>query len=515
MNRILALVKRALQTDARQLRGHVIRFLLGAFILWMLFVFQATAGLSTAPGLDLFRSVMICNYLAITVAGTAFFASAITEEKEERTLSLLRMAGVGSTSLILGKWIPRLICAALLLSVQIPFNFLSVTLGGVLWQQVVACYLTLFAHLYLVGNLGLLTSVLMSSTASACGLAFGILVALFILPLILSSLAFAIPNLPLSGVATFVSDAIRSGSAQTQISEILATGANPVMWNFQVISNLVVGTVLLITSWLFFDVLTQNEKEPGSIGLFDRLRRRQGMTRRRRIGSFPIIWKDFQFIGGGTTFIILKFGIYMGLAVAATFLFMRRSSDFAEMLGGMLFGYSIFFLFVELAIVSARVFRYELQEKTWSTLVMLPRSIREIAYEKVLGGLTTTLPLLACMLLGIILLGEEFWEGLGSLLQEFEALLIISYFLLQYLLGLHLSIYCSIVAKWGVWPVAISMAAFIMIASNMVVISFFALGGVSNGWEALVMVGCMITGGITLIMHHMIGDRLQAKAAES
>ncbi|TWT50016.1 ABC-2 family transporter protein [Thalassoglobus neptunius] len=514
MNRILALVKRALQTDARQLRGHVIRFLLGAFILWMLFVYQATAGLSTAPGLDLFRSVMVCNYLAITIAGTAFFSSAITEEKEERTLGLLRMAGVGSTSLILGKWIPRLICAALLLSVQIPFNFLSVTLGGVLWQQVVACYLTLFAHLYLVGNLGLLASVLMSSTASACGLAFGILIALFILPMLLSVLAMETSGF-ISQAASGLANAIQSGSAQSQISEILATGANPAMWNFQIISNLIVGTVFLITSWLFFDVFTRNEKEPGSIGLFDRLRRRRNMTRRRRIGSYPIIWKDFQFIGGGRIFILLKFGIYFGLAVAITFFSLRTNRDIAEMLGGVLFGYSIFFLFIELAIVSARVFRYELQEKTWSTLVMLPRSIREIAYAKVLGGLTTTLPLFACMFLGIILLGEDFWEGLGSLMQEFEALLVITYLLLQYLLGLHLSTFCSIVAKWGVWPVAISMAAFIMIASNMVVISFFALAGASDGWEALVVIGCMITGGITLALHHMIGDRLQAKAAES
>lgn len=97
MNIFLALGRRALQAETRMLRGHLARCLLGGFVLWTLITTRWDLFSRGAPGLDLFRSVSDDNYFFITILGTAFFATSITEEKEERTLGLLKMASVGAT----------------------------------------------------------------------------------------------------------------------------------------------------------------------------------------------------------------------------------------------------------------------------------------------------------------------------------------------------------------------------------------------------------------------------------
>ena len=105
-----------------------------------------------------------------TLAGPLMFATCITEEKEEQTLGLLRMANVGPLSLLLGKLAPRLASALLILIVQFPFTLLAITLGGVGWSQVFAAFCTLLAHVFLIANVGLFCSVVGRRTGSAVGL---------------------------------------------------------------------------------------------------------------------------------------------------------------------------------------------------------------------------------------------------------------------------------------------------------------------------------------------------------
>ena len=48
------------------------------------------------------------------------------------------MAGISPIGILLGKTSPRLIAATMILSVQLPFTFLAITLGGVLTNQILA-----------------------------------------------------------------------------------------------------------------------------------------------------------------------------------------------------------------------------------------------------------------------------------------------------------------------------------------------------------------------------------------
>ena len=108
----------------------------------------------SAPGRDVFRYMCWVNFFLLNLAGVSFFSTVITEEKEEMTLGLLRMAGISPVGILLGKVTPRLLGVVLLLSVQLPFTILAITLGGVAINQILAAYVALLAFAVLMAGLG-------------------------------------------------------------------------------------------------------------------------------------------------------------------------------------------------------------------------------------------------------------------------------------------------------------------------------------------------------------------------
>ncbi len=184
----LALLIRALRVDARSLRPHLIRLGLLATILWLLYLASWQASFMGAPGLQLFSGLTVTNTWFITIVGVTYFASAITEEKEERTLGLLRMADIGGASILLGKWLPRMIGMLSLIVVQFPFTLLAITLGGVTAGQVNAVYVALLLLLVSVGTYSLLFSVICRNTGTAVRLTFIVLLLRWVIPLLAGGL---------------------------------------------------------------------------------------------------------------------------------------------------------------------------------------------------------------------------------------------------------------------------------------------------------------------------------------
>ena len=142
-----------MRVDTRLARTHLIR--LGFALLILLFVVQVQLDIANynAPGRDVFRSMCWVNFFLLNLAGVSFFSTVITEEKEELTLGLLRMAGISPVGILLGKVTPRLLGVILLLSVQLPFTILAITLGGVSINQIFAAYVALLAFAVLMAGL--------------------------------------------------------------------------------------------------------------------------------------------------------------------------------------------------------------------------------------------------------------------------------------------------------------------------------------------------------------------------
>src|SRR5262249_36578238 len=156
----LAMLHRAVRLDARLLRTHLFRagfaWLVYVSLLYTLWISQTLLG---APGLRMFEAMTWLNVVLISLAGVSFFATAITEEKEEDTLGLLKMAGVDPLRILLGETTRRLLGAVLPLLVQVPCPLLAIRLGGLTLGQVVAASFSLTAYTILLANIGLLCSV--------------------------------------------------------------------------------------------------------------------------------------------------------------------------------------------------------------------------------------------------------------------------------------------------------------------------------------------------------------------
>ncbi|MBC8115539.1 MAG: hypothetical protein H7062_14235, partial [Candidatus Saccharimonas sp.] len=238
---VLALLERSLRVDARSWQVHLARLGLMAAIYISLSYAFTRAGMFGAPGLRFFQANLYLNLAFMTLLGVGFFSTAITEEKEEDTLGLMQMAGIGPLGILLGKIGGRLFQALLLVAVQYPFTLLAVTMGGVTPGQVSAAYIGLTAYMLLLAGYGLLCSTFSPRSRSAgTWMILGIL-AYVIVPYACSeTLRYLASRSLLTAGTTFHSSLlwVSSISVFLQTGEILTSSYGQSPWSVQAVSNL-------------------------------------------------------------------------------------------------------------------------------------------------------------------------------------------------------------------------------------------------------------------------------------
>ena len=531
MNKTFALLVRSLRTESRDIKIHLFRAGLVSLIVLILYFGHALQRQVTAPGMILFKWMTVANWVFITVAGVTLFAVSISEETEHETLGLLRMANIGPLSLLLGKWLPRMLMAFVLISVQFPFTWLTVTLGGVSWQQIWASYLMLLAHLVLVGNVGLLASVLKPTSVQACTLAVVILVVGRVLPpLIMAILQLGVTygmwdQSVVDWYGVHVALPINSGTASGRLfGEILSTTFRGSAWNSQVASNLALGAGLFCVSWLVFDRVTMRHiggTAAASKSLITRI-----MTRKTRASStvwdWALGWKDFRQVAGGLKSIYVKFGLYalfFAVLVYIHQIFEERFSDSVQNSAMILTVVIWFFLLpLEICLLGGRLFRPEIKDQTWSTLLTLPMSLRELVQSKLGGSVLGLIPTIT--VLGLSLLPNA-PDIVRELFQSSEGGLGFAYYLSVGILAAYLSTYFSIVWNWAVPMISAVSGIAMTFFGNLVawIVIMIALSGASGGGRYLpiVLLLMMITGNLVVafITHAAIGQQLIAKGAGS
>jgi hypothetical protein len=506
---LLALFARSLREETRGRLTYVARAGLIAFILLFLFLTQKEMGWSSAPGLVFFGRLVFLNAAFIVLAGLSYFASAITEEKEEVTLGLLRMTNLNPLSILLGKSTSRVLGALLLLAAQLPFTLLAVSLGGVSLGQIAAAYCTLAAFIVLMSNLALLCSVVCRRTGGAAALTALVLFGAFVVVPVLGffvrlprRMGLVVQDAAWVAAVNRLDSWIKAASPFHRLGEILRSGFADGPWCWQVGSNLALGAGCFLLAWAVFDVFCREQPEasPGR-GL---LARRTSIFRRTGAGrpwGAALAWKDFHFVVGGKVAIAAKFLLY-----PLPFFAMRLSlwpgaprwrwHDVGEAM----FGWMLAAFLFELSFAAARVFRVERQWKTLSALTMLPRSIASVAYEKILGCLPALTPAVFWMLVGASLCRWPHFSGDD-----------IGFFIFAVCLALfflHLVAWLSLRMKRGALAVAIGMT----IALNMfcaVVASALRMDG-----DTIVGLGIIFFAFDTMVLHAQIGARLEAAAAE-
>ncbi len=531
MQGTLALLTRALRYDMRNARTHLLR---AAFIIpVILFIYlAATVGSSIgAPGLFFFKPLTYLNFVLISLAGISLFSSAITEEKEEMTLGLLRMAGISPLALLLGKGTSRLFTAVLILSVQFPFTLLAVTLGGITRNQVFATYIALLAYILLIANLGLFSSVFCSRSSRAALLTTICLALMFFGPFLLDALwnvVLAIDVLPDDSSLPSTVDTIflwlTEISVWNRLGTISRSGFNDSPFSTQVIVDCVAAALLFLASWVSFDWFNHEEISAAPPrGLLPRFSRKPGgkRTGMPRPWKHPLAWKDYHFIAGGRRLAIAKFIAYLaicGMITGFAAIMAPNPSFEREEIAGLLISVSLFGICLETSLMASRVFHDETKLHTLSNLVMLPISIPRMAYEKIAGCLWGLFPATTLFLAGAILAPSNFGTTLAEIITQPWHWVWIA----QLIMFWHLIAWGSLQIKWGALPLAIAIVLFGDFITQVVIMTVIFLinspsrNAFANGEFIEYLLPMALTAGqllITALLHVGIGTQLKKQAA--
>lgn len=456
----LALLHRALRLDARLLHTHLFRVVF-AFVIYISLTYAHAVSLTfSAPGLKLFELLSFLNIGLISLAGIGFFATAISEEKEEETLGLLRMAGVDPIGILLGKSTSRLIGALLLLLVQFPFTLLAITLGGVTFHQVISAYCTLAGYLILLANIGLFASVVSRRASNASALTVLSLVIYFsaghlmdVIEIGLSNGGLISPGGSLSRMLKWLAGASHEANAVTRIREILATGFAGSPIGLQVISNVVIAGLCFLLAWFGFDRFTRDARVMAGAGVTGVDARSQWLSGRiSRPWKNPLMWKEFQFTTGGIRVQWLKFAAYGAVSVliywAAERYYQYSLAEAAHAVVWFLLGGIV----LESSLYVSRIFHDEWRERTLPILMMLPHSTPWMTYSKVVGCLPALIPAGFWLVISTLIVPARFSEIALNLVlpSRWFAILVV-------LLFLTLTAFFSLVVRWGALPLAIAV----------------------------------------------------------
>ena len=512
MNRgVLALFVGTMREENRRLMTYGVRFLLVLVALLVIGLnqreFRYGGG---APGLEVFKMVTMLNLISICVVGLGYFASAITEEKEDGTLGLLRMTNLNPLSILLGKSTSRLIGFLLLLLVQMPFITLAVALGGVSLNQVFSCYGNLAAFTFLLANLALVFSVMFRKTATAVSWTLGVLLFVFYGFRILGNLFQDWFGTGLG--LLWLSEYIWQANPVDSMRKIFAVGFDETLI-VQPVSNVAAGIVLFGLAWLIFDSFNHGEGRGTTPGA---ARRPRAWGRRTpsgpgasevkpRPGHLAVTWREFYFQCGGWKRLYLTF--FLTLILAGLFIAIGPARHWdldPEEIGQFLMAFGLLAFFLHWVLSMASVFKHERKNKTWSSLSLLPESVSRIAYEKVLASFISTLPGLLVAGIGFLLCHDEI-----SFDDDFFVLF--AFFSLSwFVFGSHLVVYLSLFLKWGGLPVGLMVCVFFQFILALVIDS-----GMFDDDETIFV---LWSGGLlfaSCILHVSIGKRLEALAAEA
>jgi hypothetical protein len=417
---LLALFIRSLRQDMRSGATYWARAGLGAFFLLVLLLFALTNSWLGAPGRWFFLSIIALQMVSITFVGLSYFASAIAEEKEEQTLGLLRMTGLDPLSILLGKSTSRLCGALLFVTAQLPFTIFAITLGGVSLREIAAAYCTLLAFTFLLCNVALLGSVLARRTAGAVAFCLCTPVLLgLVWGLLVGAQQWLSGYSQMHWVLGRMAAVIAAAEPVARLREVLGTGFSGSPIGRQVIVDVAFGLGCFLLAWALFERLCDRAPDKTfALGRVPPAVRNKGPTAagnvlRRvnlrwllppRVWEKALLWKDFYFLHGGRTAFVIRSVLYGSAVLFSAWSLPAAGTPMSQ--AGVSMGVSSILSLVfsiDLAVTIGRIFRVEINEQTFTTLAVLPCSIREIANRKLLACLLALAPGAVCMIAGQIL----------------------------------------------------------------------------------------------------------------
>ncbi len=437
----LTLAERELRVEMRTARGFLARGLVPAGLATVIGVMAFNRITWDAPGRTVFGWLLGLDFFALSMLGVAIASGLISEEREGRTLGLLRMAGFDPIRILVGKLAASLTGVLLVLAVQAPFAMLSVTLGGVSVYQVGHALATLSSYAILVWGLGIFCSCFCRRTRAAASMASTLLFAWLFAPWI------AMWWSSRSGVLTLEST-LSYFSVPTALVEVVATGFD-LHGGDRIrdlcVFNVGVGAGFFLFAWALLRFAPLSDEAPPQRGLGFGSTAAANATRRSRPGAGrgALYWKDYRLLGG-------RMGL-LGRAIGYAALF-----SFAELFLGPSYlnerrlGVVIWIWVIECGTLASRMFGAEWQHGTLPCLGMLPYSVESAWWVKVRAAATLLLPATALVLLSTLGIVSE--HGIPT---DAEAYVGLAWFLSAVCLGAVTATYLSLRLRRGAFAAAV------------------------------------------------------------
>lgn len=517
MQGLLALLNRALQADSRQWTTSLMRATT-AGVLLLVAALMNQVPMRSSQGLVLMSWLLWIDYAGITLASFSTFASIISEEREQRTLGLLRMTEMNSFSLVVGKWLPRLAVVGLLLFVQLPIAVLALTLGGITLWQIQLGYVALFAYTVMMTAIALLASSVCSTSNRASYAVGGFWFFMTAGPPFLKLFRAGRSLGSFWVMPRWLGDIVEQFHEMSLFrgfDGILSNQPGEAWLSSQVIGNTVIGLVAVVLAWflLEFVLLYRLESKPPrkKTSLLSALvtgRKRESKVKRPsvvgRCWKYALAWREFHFVCGGTRTLILKLLLYPGIVLMVVSFSAGNGTGIRRTLvqtgPRMLALVGFVGLSVEFARVTIQLFSTEVHEQTLGKLVMLPMSVAQLAYTKLAGAALSLIPVVLTMVVGCCLEPQVASKAARS----FFSLSGLNGFM-WYAIFVHLAILLSFFMKSGA-----SLISFILccMAAPLLGALRFVTNTSATTFETFTLVaGIALVGFMHLRIGHMLKER--------
>jgi len=423
---------RSVRQEARFISHHVLRAGLAAVILVIFAGHLATDPLSVSAGNTFARTVLYSLYGFITLLGGDYFCAAIVEEKEERTLPLLVLTGASPLAILIGKSGPRLISVLLLVLIATPFLLLSLTLGGLVFRNVLTAILGVLAYSLMLSQLGLFASVISHTLPMAFSRTLVLWGTVEFLPLLGWAVATGTMALSSHANTAAAEEFVASGSLFSaewleyalgwlhlnarwlqivtdelplfgNLSLYLVGFGNEPIWRPQMTFHLLLAGGFLLVSWLTFQRMTATALTFEA----DAPRKSTGLTRKTlRVSGQALTWKSWRWLAGGWTWFWFRL---LGIPAIVTTASLGIAWAMGEslplwVLGMILMLFGVVAFVCNFAISLDRLFTTEIQQKTLSSLLQLPISRNALCGQMTLGLVPSIVASMSCLIFGIVLL---------------------------------------------------------------------------------------------------------------
>lgn len=478
------LARRALRLESMRVGPNIVRFLL-AFLLLLVIVEARSNTSGSAQGLAIFKSQVLLTHLFLTINAVFGFSQLISEEREAGTLDLMRLAGINSIAVVLGKSLPRFWESLLLIGVQFPFTILAITLGGLAWPQVIAAYVYLLAYLCLVAGIGLFCSA-SYRTSKAAVVMSSLITFLYLLPFVFSIL----------GGGSTVVVLLGNFSLQMRTMELMMSGFQNSPWCLAVYAAVLTGCCLAVAACfnLHRGGATQFFTNP-ILNILNRLRSKG------RVWKSPFLWLDFTFTSGGLWRMSIRSVAHCSL-FAWMYIVMgepSRAFAWAALLG-------IVVSLVDATWSASRLFSDEIRNHTWSVLVQTPNTLSRILIHKTLGWLLGMSPaiLLPYLFIFLAIMLFPFSNGLDDIAELIIGSLVSGLGVIAYL---HLMAYFTLDWHWKAIPASLTVTCVLVYIYIFMLVPWQSGGAVRCvvfiGTGIVLLVFCMV---LQLFIHKRLKD---------